>query len=191
MTDQPEVIVEGGDRRKRIRTGIAAGVIAGAIAAAMSIFTSMGGATAQTATPTPSTAPGDAKPFGGSRHGPGRGGLGMGIHGEFVTRAPDGGYQTIATQKGEVTSASATSITVKSEDGFSRTYRVDDNTLVNAGNDGIADVKTGDDVNVVAVVSGSTARAVQIMDRTNIQNSRRSWMPPRPNASPSSSSSSG
>ncbi|MDQ1712803.1 MAG: hypothetical protein QOE45_2253, partial [Frankiaceae bacterium] len=91
--------------------------------------------------------------------------------------------QTMAFQSGEATAVSATSVTVKSEDGFSRTYVVDDNTLVNAGNDGIADVKTGDKVNVVAIVNGSTANAVHVVDATSVGKLRQQWRPGRPKAS--------
>ncbi|MEI8408959.1 MULTISPECIES: hypothetical protein [unclassified Kribbella] len=48
--------------------------------------------------------------------------FGDALHGEFVTAKDGGGYETIATQKGEVTAVSTTSITVKSADGYSRTY---------------------------------------------------------------------
>ncbi|HEX7165825.1 MAG TPA: hypothetical protein VF230_02480 [Acidimicrobiales bacterium] len=120
---------------------------------------------------------------GGGRQGVGRGAL----HGEFVTNAPDGGYQTVATQKGEVTSVNAASITVESEDGFSRTYSVNDDTLVNAGNDGIADVQVGDDVGVKAIVTGGNAAAVDVRDGTQIKALREKWSP-RPGAPAASSS---
>jgi hypothetical protein len=144
-------------------------------------------ASAQTPTPTPSTPQQqDAQPGppGGGRGGHGHGGpgMGMGIHGEFTTPAPGGGYQTLATQVGEVTAVSATSVTVKSEDGFSRTYTVNDDTLVNAGNDGIADVKSGDDVRVVALVVDGKANAVDVMDATKVGALRDKWQPPRPDA---------
>ena len=106
--------------------------------------------------------------------------MGMGIHGEHVTAAPGGGYQTIATQNGEVTDVNDSSIAVKSEDGFTRTYSVDDNTLVNAGNQGIADVKKGDQVHVKAIVKDGKAAAVQVNDGTQVGRIRDRWMPPRP-----------
>ncbi len=119
----------------------------------------------------------------GFGHGFGRGVL----HGEFTVPGPDGGYQTFATQVGEVTAVSATSVTVKSEDGYSRTYAVDDNTLVNAGNEGIGDVKTGDNVHVRALVKDGTASAVEVMDVTQVRDLRERWLPrkPRPEPSPS------
>ena len=105
---------------------------------------------------------------------------GLGIHGEFTVPKPDGGYQTIASQIGEVTSASKSSITAKSEDGFDRTYTVDENTLVNAGRDGIDSVKNGDKVRVSAVVEGGKARAVNIVDTTNVERIWERLRPPRP-----------
>ena len=81
--------------------------------------------------PAPNGKPGGG--FGHGHHGGpfgkffgfgGFGGLGRGgpLHGEFTIRKPDGsGFQTMAIQTGEVTAVSPSSITVKSEDGFSRT----------------------------------------------------------------------
>jgi len=86
-----------------------------------------------------------------------KGMFGGGIHGEFVTPKQDGGFQTIATQSGEVTAVSSDSLTVKSEDGFSRTYTLGSDTRVNAGREGVTAVKTGDQVSVFATVEGSTA----------------------------------
>jgi len=157
---------------------VAAGLVAGVAVASLDV------ATAQTPTPTPSAAP-DQRPgpgklgrMGGPGHGP-RGRAGA-LHGEFTTNAPGGGYQVLAVQRGEVTAVSASSITVKSEDGFTKTYAVDDDTLVNAGNDGIADVKTGDQVHVTAVVKDGAASAVQVMDGTNVRELRGRWRPVRP-----------
>jgi len=179
-------------RRGRTAALVAAGVLGGAVLA--------GFATASAQTPSPSAGSQDgAAPMPGGPGGPGHGpggrhggkGHGMGIHGEFVTRQPDGtGYQTIATQQGEVTAVSATSITVKSEDGFSRTYAVDDNTLVNAGNDGIDDVAEGDDVRVTALVADGKASAVRVDDGTNVERLDGRWRPAPPAAPDASASSS-
>ena len=129
----------------------------------------------------PTQAPADEAPAHAMGRGPGgHTGMGMGaLHGEFTTKAPAGGYQTLATQVGEVTEAGATSVTVKSEDGFSRAYSVDDGTMVNAGNNGIADVKPGDKVRVTAVVADGKARAVDIHDGTQAKELRGRWAPPR------------
>lgn len=163
---------------------LAAGLLSGAVLAGVTT------ATAQSGDPTPSVAPHDEKPEGprGFKHGRGPHGFGVpgALHGEFTTKAPDGGYQTMAMQRGEVTAVSATSVTVKSEDGFSRTYAVNDDTLVNAGNEGIDDVSTGDQVHVMAIVDGGNARAVRIQDVTKVRELRGKWAParPRPSTSP-------
>lgn len=178
-------------RSRRLRSGlVAAGAAAGLTLAGLGVAA---GQTDTTTPPTapavPAPAPGAPAPFPG--HGPGHEmggrhmglGMGMGIHGEFTTRGPNGGWQTIATQRGEVTAVSATSLTVKSEDGFSRTYAVDDNTMVGAGNEGIADVKEGDQVGVTALVVDGKASAVQIHDVTQAEQLHQRWAPappPRP-----------
>jgi hypothetical protein len=191
----------------RRRSGLlAVGLAAAGLVGGITVAT-LGTAAAQTdPTPAPSAnsdAPGKAPlPDGPGRHGgrgghgPGKFGLGFGIHGEMTTEAPGGGYQTLATQRGEVTSVSATSLTVKSVDGFSRTYVIDDNTLVNAGNNGISDVKSGNTVHVVAIVKDGKANAVDVMDGTNIRELRGRWQPRRmkpegesPSTAPSSSTS--
>jgi hypothetical protein len=74
-----------------------------------------------------------------------------------------------------VTAVSKSSISVKSEDGFSRTYAVTEDTLVNAGRDGIDSVKTGDAVQLTALVEGDTARAVHVSDITNLRRLRERW----------------
>lgn len=167
---------------------VGAGLVGGVVLA--------GFATASAQTPSPSTGDGSTATAPAPGRGPGGPGghghgMGMGIHGEFVTaNAAGDGWQTIATQKGEVTAVSATSITVKSEDGYSRSYTVNDNTLVNAGNDGIADVAKGDDVRITAVVESGKARAVSVDDGTNIERLRGQWQPARPDASSSSTTNS-
>ena len=86
------------------------------------------------------------------------------IHGQFVTPKPGGGYQTIDTQRGTVTAVSSSSITVKSSDGYAKTYQVTGSTNVNAKRAGIGSVKTGQTVFVLATASGSSATATRIID---------------------------
>ena len=185
--DDIQDTVEVGTKKARRSLPIAGLLAAGAITGIA--LAGFGVAAAQSTTPPPAAnedervapAPGRGRP--GRAGGPGHlKGFGRGaIHGEFVVPDADGeGYQTLATQLGDVTAVSATSITVKSVDGFSRTYAVNDDTMVNAGNEGIADVKTGDKVRVMAVVSGDNARAVHIQDTTQAQELRKKWRPARP-----------
>jgi len=78
-------------------------------------------------------------------HGKRFGVRGRVLHGEFVVRTKDG-FQTAFVHKGEVTAVSSTSITVKSADGFEKSYAVTGETKVRSrGQQGsIGDVKVGD-----------------------------------------------
>ncbi|MEU0512540.1 MULTISPECIES: hypothetical protein [unclassified Amycolatopsis] len=79
------------------------------------------------------------------------------LHGDFTVSA-DGGYAIERFQTGEVSALSATSITVKSKDGYTQTYVIDSSTE-KAGN-----LATGSTVTVLAKVSGDTATATSITD---------------------------
>jgi hypothetical protein len=135
-------------------------------------------------TPSPSNSPSasPSTPNQQGQPGPGKGfghrgefGLGGALHGEFVVPKDGGGYQTVATQRGEVTAVSKDSITVKSEDGYSRTYKVAAETLVNSARDGIASIKTGSTVTVSAVVADNTATATSINDGTARDAAGQKW----------------
>jgi len=91
------------------------------------------------------------------------------VHGEFVANKGDGTFQTVDVQRGEVTDVSASSITVKSADGFIKSYAVTATTIVNAARDGIGSVKVADVVNVTATVDGTTATAEDVMDITTLK----------------------
>ena len=166
-----------GNRRLPGRPLILAGVAVAALiaGAGVAMAATSGSARAQTAaisaaTPSPSAS---MRPGPGWRHfrGPlgARLGLRFGgpfgaVHGQFVVPKSGGGYQTVDTQRGSVTAVSAASITVKSADGFTKTYQVTSTTNVDAQRAGISSVKTGNQVTVVATVSGSTATAVSVLD---------------------------
>lgn len=183
-------IVEAAPQPQRSRayaTGlVGAGLVAGVVLAGLNVASAQSD---QTPTPAPSAkaeAPKDRlRGFGHDGRGRGGPGIGLGgaLHGEFTTKKAGGGYQTMAMQLGQVTAVSASSVTVKSEDGFSRTYGVNDGTLVNAGNDGIADVKNGDTVHVLALVTGGSANAVRVQDVTTVAKLREQWRPNRPKSS--------
>jgi hypothetical protein len=127
-------------------------------------------------TPIPSPSPGQAGQAGvaGQRYRHfgmrmGLGGLFGVLHGQFVVAKPSGGDQTVDVQNGQVTAVSSTSITLKSSDGFTMSYVVASSTLVDAQRDGIGSIKVGNQASVLATVSGSTATAASIMDRTLMQ----------------------
>ncbi|WP_410810725.1 hypothetical protein [Micromonospora sp. 067-2] len=52
------------------------------------------------------------------------------LHGEAVVKAKDGGTQTVAVQRGEVTAIDGDSMTVKSTDGFTMTWTFGDDLRV-------------------------------------------------------------
>ena len=154
--------------------------------AAVAVTTTAGGvawaATGADPTPSPSNSPSASPSAPSNEQGPGKGfghrgefGLGGALHGEFVVPKDGGGYQTMATQRGEVTAVSKESITVKSEDGYSQTYTLTEDTLVNAARDGIDDVKTGNTVQVTAVVVDGKATASSVDDGTVRQAAGEKW----------------
>jgi hypothetical protein len=79
------------------------------------------------------------------------------LHGEFVVPDGAGGYTTEVTQTGTVTAISPTSITVRSEDGYSQTYVIP-NTAGNAG----APFAVDDHVVVHGTRVGQTATVTNI-----------------------------
>jgi hypothetical protein len=143
--------------------GVAMAATSGSPTSGAAAASPAGGAAAA---PSPSARP--AFPHHGRPGGMGFGfgGLFGAVHGQFVVPKSGGGFQTIDTQRGSVTAVSATSITVKSADGFVQTYQVLGSTNVDAQRNGIGSVKTGHQVVVTATVSGGTATAVSILDFT-------------------------
>jgi hypothetical protein len=115
------------------------------------------------------------------------------IHGQFTIQGPNG-YETMDERTGTVsditnTSGSNWSLTVKSSDGTSATFVVDSGTSVNGGETGIASVKQGDTVTVLALDSNGTATAKNVVDETVLKSNGGSWMPQKPPpASPSAPS---
>lgn len=122
------------------------------------------------------------------RHRLGRFGLGGTLHGTLVLPKQGGGTVTAEIQNGKVTSVSQSSITLKSTDGFTKTYTVTASTIVDAQREGIGSVKVGDQVWVAATVSGGTVTAVRVLDisqlRSGLSNIPRvSYQPADPAAS--------
>ena len=125
-------------------------------------------------TSTSSQGPGGGAPNGTPGGAPGGSAA---LHGTYTVADDSGtGYHTELTQSGKVTAVSATSITLVSDDDYTRTYTVDTGTVVqtmSAGGTGAASststlssIATGDEVTVTAAVSGSTAAVDTIVERT-------------------------
>lgn len=108
--------------------------------------------------------------FGGGPGGPGGGpggppGFGRdndatlptAVHGQFVISDGHGGFSTELTQTGTVTDISSTSITARSDDGFTQTYVITTDTRM--GHD---PVQTGTTATIRAVEQNGSATAKAI-----------------------------
>lgn len=98
------------------------------------------------------------------------GGLNAAIHSEYVILR-DGQYVTMADQLGVVSDVSSASVTVKSTDGFTRTYVLNTDTVVaqgarqrgsNAGTLTLDDIKAGSTVRLTATKSGDSYIATSV-----------------------------
>jgi len=98
-------------------------------------------------------------------------------HSESVVKNADGTFKTVVEQRGTVEAVSANSITVKSEDGYSRTYAVNAETKVTkapaTGEDGkwqrpspgtIAAITAGEVVRISGTKNGDQATAERIAE---------------------------
>ena len=112
-----------------------------------------------TPTPPPSSTPAPA------HHAKAHRLLGHLEHGQFTVRTKNGD-QVIDVQRGQVAAVSATSVTVRSEDGFTATYAVDSTAKVRVQKKAstITNVHTGDKVTLVATHSGTTDTLRRLAD---------------------------
>jgi hypothetical protein len=102
------------------------------------------------------------------------GGLSAALHAEYVT-LQGSTYTAMAEQLGTVGEVSPTSVTVKSSDGFTRTYALDNDVVVSnvqqrrqqpsgtGTQPGVADIVAGGTVGVVATKEGSGYNATAVM----------------------------
>lgn len=162
----------------RIRKALLAGTVALAL-------TGTGAAIAWSATDSPLPSPSAS----GSAHAqPGKADKAQRpqqLHSESVVKKADGTFETVLNQQGTVDAAGETSLTVKSEDGFTQTYAVNADTKIISfpapaadgspatGEDGkrikpsevtIAEIATGDLVRISGVKNGGTVTAERIVE---------------------------
>ncbi|GAY14039.1 hypothetical protein [Mycobacterium sp. shizuoka-1] len=132
------------------RTTVAAVGIAVALAAVggVAVYAATGGSAGHPAAGGP--------PGWGGPGGPG--GVGRTVHGETVVSDGEGGFSTELTQTGDVTAASATSVTVRSADGYSQTYVLDADTRRPP-----QPLEAGVQVSVRATERGGVATATTVM----------------------------
>ncbi|NKQ56917.1 hypothetical protein HFP15_29000 [Amycolatopsis sp. K13G38] len=103
--------------------------------------------------------PGGQMMQGGPRGG--QFGLAGSLHGEYVVSDGNGGYTTELTQTGTVTELSATELTARSADGYTKTYTI--------GSAGVSGIANGDTVTVTATASGNTATLERVSEATSAQ----------------------
>jgi hypothetical protein len=153
-------------RTRNPKVAIAGALVAVAVASA-GVTAGVMAATGSGSNSTASAGPGSGG-F-GRAGGPGgamggAGGMMAALHGTYVVSDGSGNYVTELTQTGTVSAVSADSITVKSTDGYSKTYTVTTSTSVDNGSDKISSVATG---HTVRIVASSKAVATTITD-TNL-----------------------
>jgi hypothetical protein len=95
-----------------------------------------------------------------------------------------------------VTDVSSSSLTVKSSDGYTHTYKVVPTTVVDSQAGGISSVAKNDQVDLLATPQNGSDTATNIVDRTKVGASRqgfgfgRAKPAPAPGGAPGSSNSS-
>jgi hypothetical protein len=91
--------------------------------------------------------------------------LGHVAHGEVTLNGKD--HKVVDVQRGAVQAVSATSISVKSDDGFTASYAVNNDTKVRKGGkqSAIGDVHTGDKVVLVATKANGASTATRIGEK--------------------------
>lgn len=93
---------------------------------------------------------------GGGPGGPG--GSQRSLHGENVVSDGKGGFSTELTQTGDVTAVTDTSVTVRSQDGYSHTYVLNTDTRKPP-----QPLQTGTQVSIRATEQGGAATATMVM----------------------------
>jgi hypothetical protein len=178
-TEEPNLIRSRTRRLVAVATGTTLALGAGGIAYAATSDPTPAPSSSTPSDVTPDDESGEAAPdFDGDHadgawgHGPGVafGGVGA-LHGEFVVETSDGVYETVATQRGTIDEISADSLTVTSEDGYSKTYVLDSAALDSTDPGPVtdpADLAAGDEVVVTASVDGSTAMVTRVIDLANL-----------------------
>ena len=179
-----------GRRRKLPHSAMVGGLVFGMALGGAGIAFAAGSGSSTT---TPTAPNGTANPPGAGHHMGRMGGgelgrLGLGgrvLYGQATIQTPSGATKTIDFQVGTVSAVSSTSITVQSGTGtvHTQTYTVQPSTIVDSQAGGIASVKSGDKVIVIAQDNGGgNATAMDIRDRTQMQDSRQGFGYGAPNA---------
>jgi hypothetical protein len=143
-------------RKRNPKVALAGALVAVAVASAgvtAGVMAATDGSSSSSTTGGPGGGTGG---FGGGLGGRG-GGVGgalAALHGTYVVSDGNGSYTTELTQTGTVSAISTSSITVKSADGYSKTYTITTSTSVDNGSDKISSVAGGHTVRIVASEKG-------------------------------------
>jgi hypothetical protein len=78
------------------------------------------------------------------------------LHGEYVVANGSGGFTTMISQTGRITAISPTSVTARSDDGYSQTY------VIVAANAAVPPFAVGAEVTIEATRKGQTASVTSI-----------------------------
>lgn len=136
----------------------ALGITAGAVGLAQA---GPGDPLAQAA-PTTTTAPERPRPGPKPGQGPGAmGPIGHAVHGDLIVQGKDGAFEKVAFDRGTLTTATATSLTVHRPDGVDVTVKLDGSTRYRGAADASA-LREGEPVAVV--IKDGTARVVMQKD---------------------------
>ncbi|MBK1785021.1 hypothetical protein [Prauserella cavernicola] len=140
-------------RRTTVAVAVAAGI---ALAGGVAVYAGASGGSGQDGMR-------GGPPGTGGQFGPqdGMSAMADALHGDFTVAGDDGGYETQRVQKGEVTAIDDTSVTVESEDGYTRTYAIDEET------EQPEETGKGEVVTVLASVAGDEATATSITTGTD------------------------
>jgi hypothetical protein len=86
------------------------------------------------------------------------------LHGQVVVSKDGGGTETLLIQRGTPSQVSGSSITLKSSDGYTKTYQVNGDTVVNGEKGKTPSFASDAEVVVVAKQSGDSGTAVAVLD---------------------------
>lgn len=157
--------------RSRTAALVATGVVAGGVGGVA--LAQLGTASADSPTPRPAARSADVP---ARADAPARADVPRGrvLHAEATVRDRAGHDHVVETQNGTISGLDATTLTVKSPDGFTATYTVGKSTRIMLhGTQGtLSTLGTGDRVHVTAVKAGGELTARTVLD----------GVPPRPRA---------
>jgi hypothetical protein len=182
---------EWGQRQPRSKRRWSGRKLALAMAIAVGIAGAGGVAVYAASGSTSSTSSSQQGPGGGPGGGMGGGRTSGALHGEYVVSDGNGGYTTELLQNGEVTAVSDTSITARSEDGYTKTYTIDSETVVGNGSAELSSIAAGDGITIVATVSGDTATADSLVEAGTTTGAGQGQAPPDQDGSTQSEDTSG